>query len=85
MKFKKITFMLVLVLCISSLSSVFAAETENNSIKLYSYQPRWVNVISIHTYVEETNSGLDAYAIIIPNNDEKVKGTLYLQKYKNGN
>ncbi len=84
MKFKKIVLMMVLVLCMSSLSSVFAEELKSGGEKTDSYQPMWTNVGLLQTYVEETSSGLDAYAIIVPNNNQKVKGTLYLQKYRNG-
>lgn len=65
MKFKKVVFMMVLVLCMSSLSSVFADEIKNND-EQGTYQPMWSNVDFIQTYVEETSSGLNACATIIP-------------------
>ncbi len=83
MRFKKVIFMMVLVLCMSSSSSVFANEVKYDVGK-GSYQPMWSNVGFLQTYVEETSLGLDACATIVPNNNQKVKGTLYLQKYRNG-
>ncbi len=84
MKFKKNVLMMVLVLCMSSLSSVFAEELKRDGEKIGSFQPMWSNTVSVDTLIEETSSGLSAYAIIVPNNNEKVRGTLYLQKYRNG-
>lgn len=83
MKSKKIITALVMALCLSSVSSVFA---EKNAYRanMYECKPMWVNSTAVYTYVEGDRSGLDAYAVITAKKDKNVKGTLYLQKYKSG-
>ncbi len=83
MRFKKIVLIMVLVLCMSSLSAIFANEVECNDGKA-SYQPMWTDTASIDTFIKETSSGVNAYVFIIPTNDKIVRGKLYLQKYING-
>ncbi len=77
---QKIVFMMVLVLCMSSLSLVSANEIKSSD-EQGSYQPMWSNVDFIQTYV---SYGLNACATIISSDYESVKGRLYLQKYING-
>ncbi len=81
MKLKKIVSIIVLVFFISSISSVFANDNAKDDLS----DTRWSNVSSIHTFVVETGSNLNACATILPSDaDSKVSGRLYLQKYKNG-
>lgn len=86
MKIKKCVVLLMCVVCLSSISTVFAEEIsvdkENFS---YSNNYRWENVDSIDTFIENVDSGYNAHAIIVASEPSiNIKGKLYLQKYKNG-
>lgn len=88
MKLKKIAFIMVFVLSLGLTNNVYAMERDDFSKSkplAITLSPYWSNTSSIDILVEKTDSGLKACAIIIPKRvNEKVKGTLYLQKYKNG-
>ncbi len=85
MKIKKITLMLALVLCMGFVLPVYADDATAYNIHKNECQPRWVDTDSVDIMLEKTNSGLEASVVVIPNNNNRVMGTLYLQKYKNGN
>ncbi len=85
MKFKKIALILVMALCLTSTSSVFAANfIDYNESKSLIYVPMWNNTVSVKTLVEESDSEIKASAVVISRNNAEVSGTLYLQKYKRG-
>ena len=88
MKLKKYVVLLACVVCLTltSTSTVLAEEisVDKDSFS-YSNNYRWENVDSIDTFIENTNSGYSAHAIVVANNPSmNIKGKLYLQKYKNG-
>lgn len=84
MKFKKFTLVLVLVLCVGFMFPVYANDIGTYKVHQNIYQPRWANTDSVDIMLEKTSSGIEASVIIIPDNNEKIKGRLYLQKYTNG-
>ncbi len=85
MRLKKIAFIMVMVLCLGSLSNVYAEDFNEHSVKKSAgYETRWENVFSTKTSINEADSQIIASARIISKNNLKISGRLYLQKKRGG-
>ncbi len=84
MKFKKITFALLILLWSGLVFNAYAMTTNNGNInETIKTDSKYNNVTNIKTLVQKSGSHIIACATIIPRNNYTVKGRLYLQKYNN--